>query len=125
MTTEQQAKLVEEFSQADKTTAQHFGGTALGLAITCKLARMRRHCDERAGQRLSLHGAAAGRGRYLSKAELRSLSHGLYPAEANIRRPRRWSGMTPLQFGMCSTPSWVTDRREIGPRGLQVPPKRR
>ena len=54
----------------------------------------RRHGDERAGQRLSLHGAAAGRGRYLSKAELRSLSHGpcLYPAEADIRRPRRWSG---------------------------------
>ena len=40
MTTEQQAKLFEEFTQADKTTAQRFGGTALGLAITCKLARM-------------------------------------------------------------------------------------
>ena len=78
-------------------------------------------------QGLGIHGAAAGRGRYLSKAELRSLSHGpwLYPAEADILRPRRWSGMTPLQFGMCSTPSWVTDRREIGPWGLQVPPKRR
>ena len=66
---------MEEFSQADKTTAQHFGDTALGLAITCKLARMRRHGDERAGQRLSLHGAAAGRGRYLSKAELQFVSH--------------------------------------------------
>src|SRR6185503_15915164 len=31
--------------------------------------------DERAGQRLSLYGAAAGRGRDLSKAELRRLSH--------------------------------------------------
>jgi two-component system, NtrC family, sensor kinase len=40
MTTEQQAKLFEEFSQADATTAQHFGGTGLGLAITRKLARM-------------------------------------------------------------------------------------
>jgi GAF domain-containing protein len=40
MTPEQQAKLFEEFSQADVTTAQRFGGTGLGLAITRKLARM-------------------------------------------------------------------------------------
>jgi signal transduction histidine kinase len=31
---------VEEFSQADATTAQRFSGTGLGLAITRKLARM-------------------------------------------------------------------------------------
>jgi signal transduction histidine kinase len=40
MTAEQQAKLFEEFTQADATTAQNFGGTGLGLAITRKLARM-------------------------------------------------------------------------------------
>jgi signal transduction histidine kinase len=40
MTSEQQAKLFEEFSQADASTAQRFGGTGLGLAITRKLARM-------------------------------------------------------------------------------------
>ena len=40
MTAEQQAKLFEEFSQADKTTAQRFGGTGLGLALSRKLARM-------------------------------------------------------------------------------------
>jgi len=40
MTAEQQAKLFEEFSQADATTAQRIGGTGLGLAITRKLARM-------------------------------------------------------------------------------------
>jgi adenylate cyclase len=40
MTAEQQAKLFEEFSQADATTAQRFGGTGLGLAITRNLARM-------------------------------------------------------------------------------------
>ena len=40
MTAEQQAKLFEEFSQAEATTAQKFGGTGLGLAITRKLARM-------------------------------------------------------------------------------------
>jgi signal transduction histidine kinase len=40
MTAEQKAKLFEEFSQADATTAQKFGGTGLGLAITRKLARM-------------------------------------------------------------------------------------
>jgi len=40
MTPEQQAKLFEEFSQADAATAQRYGGTGLGLAITRKLARM-------------------------------------------------------------------------------------
>ena len=40
MTTEQQAKLFEEFAQADASTAQRYGGTGLGLAITRKLARM-------------------------------------------------------------------------------------
>jgi signal transduction histidine kinase len=40
MTPEQQAKLFEEFSQADATTAQRVGGTGLGLALSRKLARM-------------------------------------------------------------------------------------
>jgi signal transduction histidine kinase/DNA-binding response OmpR family regulator len=40
MTAQQQAKLFEEFSQADALTARQFGGTGLGLAITRKLARM-------------------------------------------------------------------------------------
>ena len=40
MTPDQQAKLFQEFAQADTTTAQKFGGTGLGLAITRKLARM-------------------------------------------------------------------------------------
>ena len=40
MTSEQQAKLFEEFTQADASTAQRFGGTGLGLAITRKLARL-------------------------------------------------------------------------------------
>jgi signal transduction histidine kinase len=40
MTPEQQAKLFEEFTQADATTAQRFGGTGLGLAIARKLTRM-------------------------------------------------------------------------------------
>jgi len=40
MTAEQKAKLFEEFTQADATTAQRFGGTGLGLALSRKLARM-------------------------------------------------------------------------------------
>jgi two-component system, NtrC family, sensor kinase len=40
MTAEQQVRLFEEFTQADASTAQKFGGTGLGLALSRKLARM-------------------------------------------------------------------------------------
>jgi signal transduction histidine kinase len=40
MTSEQQAKLFAEFTQADSLTARKFGGTGLGLAISRRLARM-------------------------------------------------------------------------------------
>jgi signal transduction histidine kinase len=40
MTAEQQAKLFQEFTQADSLTARRYGGTGLGLALSRRLARM-------------------------------------------------------------------------------------
>jgi adenylate cyclase len=40
MTAEQMARLFEDFSQADATTARQYGGTGLGLAITRRLCQM-------------------------------------------------------------------------------------
>ena len=99
MTPEQQAKLFEEFTQADATTAQRFGGTGLGLAITRKLARMMGGDVTVTSEpgKGSVFTVRLPAGADTNKAELRSLSHGpcLHPAEAEMRRPMRWSGCDP------------------------------
>jgi signal transduction histidine kinase len=40
LTAEQQAKLFQDFTQANSLTARRYGGTGLGLALSRKLARM-------------------------------------------------------------------------------------
>src|SRR5262249_38794844 len=80
MTAEQQAKLFEEVSQADATTAQRFGGPGLGLAITRNLARLLAG-DETSGQGVSVSGAPSGRWKPLTKTE-QSPGNRLRPASA-------------------------------------------
>jgi signal transduction histidine kinase len=72
MTPEQQAKLFEEFSQADAATAQRFGGIGLGLAITRKLARMmggEAGCTAPEIAAISGHASLAEVQRYIAAAD--------------------------------------------------------
>jgi adenylate cyclase len=64
LTAEQQAKLFQEFTQADSLTARRYGGTGLGLALSRKLARMMGGdvtVASEPGQGVSVYGAPAGR----------------------------------------------------------------
>jgi signal transduction histidine kinase len=53
MTAAQQAKLFQDFTQADSLTSRRYGGTGLGLAITRKLARMMGGDEHHASDRIN------------------------------------------------------------------------
>jgi signal transduction histidine kinase len=63
LTAEQQAKLFQDFTQADSLTACRYGGTGLDLAISRKLAHDGWRCDrgKRARQGVTVYRALAGR----------------------------------------------------------------
>jgi CheY-like chemotaxis protein len=80
MTPEQQAKLFEEFTQADSSTARQFGGTGLGLAITRKLARMM-------GGDVTLTSEPGKGSVFTARLPAAADPQGRIPAGANGRRP--------------------------------------
>jgi hypothetical protein len=79
MTPEQQAKLFEEFTQADATTAQRFGGTdwALRSRASSPHDGRRRHSDGRAKAQSSRYGCRQGQMPNLASGQKHTLAASL------------------------------------------------
>src|SRR5262249_54536068 len=126
LTAEQQAELFEEFSQADATTAQHFGGTGLGLALSRKLGG-------RVGGDVTVTGDP-GKGSVFTvrmPASFGCAARFFFPARCRcpVARQHRWDWRLSYLTHHCRPPSRVMNSRRfirsLRPRPRAACPARR